>query len=523
MTDAPTALTADTSIGVIGAGAMGGGIAMVAAAAGHTVCLFDAAPQAAARAMKRFEADLERLVGRGRLDSAEAKARLARIQCVETLQGLADCGLVIEAVIEDMDIKSGLLGSVEALLGPDALLTTNTSSLSVTALGGRLKRPEKFAGLHFFNPATVMPLVEVVSGAMTDAACAATLRATVLAWGKTPVLCRSTPGFIVNRVARPFYGEALRALELGAAEPATVDAVMRESGGFRMGPLELMDLIGHDVNFAVTSSVYDAFFQDPRYRPSLIQKELVLAGRLGRKTDRGFYAYGADAVRAAPIDAPAAPRPDKVVVQGDLGPAVALAGLAREAGLDVETTQGDGRPLVETPDGDGRLIVDGLALTLTDGRTATARGVHEGPIALFDLAIDYAKTPRIAVAFGDGVTEAHRGAAIGFFQALGKAVSVVDDIAAMLVMRTVSMLANEAADALQQGLAGAADLDLAMVAGANYPLGPLAWADRLGAARIVAVLDALAAFSPDGRYRCSPLLRRRAVSGRPIAETRSAP
>jgi 3-hydroxybutyryl-CoA dehydrogenase len=278
-----------------------------------------------------------------------------------------------------------------------------------------------------------------------------------------------------------------------------------------MGPLELMDLIGHDVNFAVTSSVYDAFFQDPRYRPSLIQKELVLAGRLGRKTEQGFYRYGADAARPAPVDAPTGTRPVHVAIQGDLGPAAALAELARGAGLTVETT-----------DGDGRLIVDGFALALTDGRTATARGAEEGPIALFDLALDYAAAPRIALTFGDGLEAAHQSSAIGFFQALGKSVSVVDDIAAILVMRTVSMLANEAADALQQNLAEAADLDLAMVAGANYPLGPLAWADRLGAARIVAVLDALAAFSPDGRYRCSPLLRRRAASGRLIAQVRSS-
>jgi 3-hydroxybutyryl-CoA dehydrogenase len=358
--------------------------------------------------------------------------------------------------------------------------------------------------MHFFNPAPVLPLVEVVSGRLTAPTVAETVIATARAWGKTPVQCRSTPGFIVNRVARPFYGEALRLAAERAATPATLDAVMREVGGFRMGPFELMDLIGHDVNFAVTCSVYDGTFQDPRYKPSLIQKELVEAGFLGRKSGRGFYDYREDAAAPIPASAADTPPPAKVLIEGDLGPAAALAELAREAGLAVETRSGA-----------GRILVDGAQLALTDGRSATARMAIEGvPTVLFDLAFDYARAPRMAIAPADQAGPQTLAGAVGFFQALGKTVSVLDDAPGLAVMRTVAMLANEAADAVHYGIAGAADIDLAMTKGVNYPRGPLAWADAIGCHRLVAAIGALnEAFGGDDHYRSSPLLRRKGMSG----------
>jgi 3-hydroxybutyryl-CoA dehydrogenase len=293
------ALTPQDLIGVIGAGAMGSGIVQVALNAGHRVVLYDAAPAAVDRGIASIDATYRKLLEKGKIDSATHLDRMARLQPGSALADLAGAKLVIEAIVENIDIKATVLAEVEALLGEDAIIATNTSSLSVTAIAARLTRPAQVAGLHFFNPAPVLPLVEIVQGKATSAAVADTLVATALAWKKIPVRCASTPGFIVNRVARPFYGEALRLLGDRAADVATLDAILRDSGGFRMGAFELMDLIGHDVNYAVTKSVYDAMYQDPRYKPSLLQKELVDAGWLGKKTGNGFYAYGADAVKPA--------------------------------------------------------------------------------------------------------------------------------------------------------------------------------------------------------------------------------
>ncbi len=291
--------------------------------------------------------------------------------------------------------------------------------------------------------------------------------ASAAAWGKTPVHARSTPGFIVNRVARPFYAEALRVLAEGGADVATLDAVMRESGGFRMGPFELMDLIGHDVNFAVTRSVWDAFFHDPRFTPSLIQQELLAAGFLGRKTGRGFYRYGDDVERPAPLSLPRGPDP-----RASIGDALADLWAGR------------------------RIEIDGLtALALTDGRTATERMAAEGgpPLVLVDLALDYGSATRVALAAADQASSDDLARAAGLFQALGKEVSRIDDVPGMLVMRTVCMLANEAADAVNQGVCDAAAVDTAMRLAVNYPKGPLAWADAIGLDRVATVLANLAA------------------------------
>jgi 3-hydroxybutyryl-CoA dehydrogenase len=507
MTPATKPLPSESVVAVAGAGTMGAGIALVAATAGHGVLLYDAVPDAADRAIGRLAKDLAALVQRGKVTAADREARLSRLKSVRDVTELAPAGLVIEAIVERLDAKTDLFRKVEAVVAEDAILATNTSSLSVTALAAQMRRPGNVVGMHFFNPAPILPLVEVVSGRLTDRGVAETIFATARAWGKTPVHCTSTPGFIVNRVARPFYGEALRLLSERAGDPATLDAVMRDCGGFRMGPFELMDLIGHDVNYAVTASVYEAMYQDPRYKPSLIQKDLVDAGLLGRKSGRGFYDYAANAVRPAPADAAPASAPAHIVVTGDLGPAVAIAEMAQAAGIAVDRRDG-----VE-----GAILIGDLAVTLTDGRSSTERAATEGrPTIVFDLALDYVKTPRIAIARADSVELSDVARAAGFFQAIGKSVSVLDDVPGLAVMRTVAMLANEAADVVHQGVASAADVDLAMMRGVNYPLGPLAWADRVGIARIAAVLGALGRCYGEDRYRLSPLLARRAVTSRPF-------
>jgi 3-hydroxybutyryl-CoA dehydrogenase len=286
----------ESVVGVLGAGAMGSGIAQVAARAGHRVVVADTSEEQMERARAAFKQALARDVEKGRLTSDDAHAVEKRVWYVwrgpeAPMDAFAECRIVIEAIVERLDIKHQAFGALELALPPDAVLATNTSSLSVSGIAGACAHPERVVGVHFFNPAPVLPLVEIVPGVQTDAAVVADVRALVSGWGKTTVVCRDTPGFIVNRVARPFYGEAWRIVEEGTADHATVDWAMRELGGFRMGPFELMDFIGHDVNFAVTRAVYEQTFHEPRYRPSLSQQRLVEAGRLGKKAGRGVYDY----------------------------------------------------------------------------------------------------------------------------------------------------------------------------------------------------------------------------------------
>ena len=461
-----TALPAGSIVAVIGAGAMGSGIAQVAAAAGYKVKLFDTRFTAADSAIALIGDMYDRLTEKGRMSRADNEAARARLARIDSLRDAHDASLVIEAIVENLDVKRMLFADLEGVVGHDCILATNTSSISVTAIAAKLLRPGRLVGMHFFNPVPLMGLVEVISGLATDPGVAGTVFATAAAWGKEPVHARSTPGFIVNRVARPFYAEALRLLGEGAADHATIDALMVEAGGFRMGPFELMDLIGHDVNLAVTRSVFDAHYGDPRFTPSVIQQELVEAGFLGRKTGRGFYRYGSEAEMPQPHSEPPYSRADQAV-----------------------------------------------ALHLTDGRTATERAAADGhaDTVLVDLCVPGAK--RVAVARSDQCSEAAYRNAVGQLQADGYAVSRIDDVPGMVVMRTVAMLANEAADTVNQRVCSAAAVDLAMQKGVNYPRGPLAWAEQVGLAHIVTVLSNLAAAYGEDRYRVSPLLRRKVAAG----------
>jgi len=290
----------DLKIGVIGAGSMGSGIAQVAAQGGHRVWLSDSSAEALERAAKGHSAIFAKLAEKGKMTMDEAKACAKRISYTRVLGDLKHCGLVIEAIIEDLDIKQGLFQELEMICAEDAVLASNTSTLPIVAIGGKLKDPSRVIGIHFFNPAPLMALVEVIPGMLTRDGLAEEMKELMKAWGKVPVIAKDTPGFIVNRVARPFYGESLRMLEEGIADAATIDWALKEMGGFRMGPFELMDLIGNDINFAVTSTAFSSFFYDPRYRPSVIQQRLVEGGLLGRKSGRGYYDYTEGAVQPEP-------------------------------------------------------------------------------------------------------------------------------------------------------------------------------------------------------------------------------
>ncbi len=494
------ALDTQTIIAVIGAGAMGSGIAQVAAQAGHRVYLHDQREGAAQNGRDGIARQLQRRVDKGKMQQQDLDATIGRIQPVARLDDVADAGLVIEAIIEDLDIKRQLLANLEELCAGDTILATNTSSISVTALGAEMNKPERLVGMHFFNPAPLMALIEVVMGLATSKTVAGTVHATATAWGKKPVYATSTPGFIVNRVARPFYAESLRLLQEQATDAATLDAIIREAGQFRMGAFELTDLIGHDVNYAVTNSVFNSYYQDPRFLPSLIQKELVEAGRLGRKNGQGFYAYGEGAEKPEPQTEPERQSDETVlVVEGNPGVAGPLVHRLRAAGLTV----------IER-DGPGQLRFGDAVLALTDGRMATERAATDGVsnLVLFDLAFDYSKASRLALAAADQASETAVSCACALLQRAGIAVSLLADRPGLVIMRTVATLANEAADAALHGVATVADIDLAMKAGLNYPDGPLSWSDRLGAGHVFNVLTNIQNSYAEDRYRPALLLRK---------------
>jgi 3-hydroxybutyryl-CoA dehydrogenase len=471
---------------VVGAGLMGAGIAQVAAQAGHEVLLFDTRAGAAEAAKAKLAQTLDGLAAKGKLTVQAVAVTLARITPVAAL---APVDLVIEAIVENLDIKRALFADLEVVLAPEAVIATNTSSISVTALARDMKRPERLVGMHFFNPVPLMKLVEVVSGLGTSPEVAKAIHDLAGRWGKTAVHARSTPGFIVNRIARPYYAEALMLLQERAAAPEVIDACLR-AAGFRMGPCELMDLIGHDTNFAVTQSVFAANFFDRRFTPSLVQQELVDAGYLGRKSGRGFYRYpqGAPTLQS---NAPPLPTAKRLVVHGQGFVAERFAAAFPQAVRE------------EASDWVG-LEADRAQIRLTDGRMAQALAAKrdlQAPVVVFDLPLGA----------GGDLAYAQSGSfddQAGWLTALGFTARQVVDVPGLIVARTVAMLVNEAHDAVQQGVCDEAGADAAMKLGVNYPAGPFEWLALWGAEPIVTLLDRLDAYHRGERYRVSPYLRR---------------
>lgn len=381
-----TSFSKEHKIGVVGSGAMGSGIAQVAATAGRQVLVYDNNKAALDKAKSGLEATLKKLVEKQKLTLDAATAISGKIQFVNDLKSFKDCSLIIEAIVENIEVKQSLFKELESIVPPSCVIASNTSSLSITSIASSCNRPERIMGIHFFNPATLMPLVEVIPGLATDESLLLECKKIIDSWGKNTVLAKDTPGFIVNRIARPYYGEAIKIYEEGIADFATIDWAMKELGGFRMGPFELMDMIGNDVNYTVTETVWKQFFYDPRYKPSLTQKRLFEAKRFGKKSGRGYYDYAA-------------------------------------------------------------------GVTMPEAKKDKAPGEQ-------------------------------------------------------IFMRVLSMLINEAADALYLNVATKEDIDLAMTKGVNYPKGLLKWCDEIGAEKILKTLNFLREEYNEERYRPSVLLKR---------------
>lgn len=487
---------------VVGAGIMGMGIAQIAAQAGHNVLVYDTRADAASQAKHKLADGLATLVGKGKISAEAVEVLLTRITPVAHLSDAAHVGLVVEAIVENLAAKRSLFQEIEALVGVHCVLATNTSSLSVTAIANGLKHPTRMVGMHFFNPVPLMKLVEVVSGLQTDTAVAQAIFDLAEAWGKTAVYARSTPGFIVNRIARPFYAESLALLQEQAVQPAQLDALLR-GVGFRMGPCELMDLIGHDTNFSVTQSVFEANFFDRRFTPSLVQRELVDGGLLGRKTGQGFYTYpqGAPALPVVNVaNLSHLPAPTEWVVHGCGTTAdVLAAALSQCAG---------GKPASRVTDSDWvGLDVAGLQLRYTDGRCAW----QVAQVAGLNEVVVLDEMPTVAggaLAFATAGRAEVASIAAAVLQALGFVPVPVTDVPGLVVARTLAMLVNEAADAVLQGVCTPEGANAAMKLGVNYPAGPFEWLGRMGPARVVAVLHALDACYRGERYRVSPWLQR---------------
>ncbi|KFC81750.1 3-hydroxyacyl-CoA dehydrogenase PaaH [Buttiauxella agrestis] len=485
-------LTPQSVIAVIGSGTMGAGIAQVAAQAGHPVKIYDIQHGAASRAIDNIATVLSARMAKGKLSESDKNATVSRLHAANSLNDLADAALVIEAAAEQIDIKQAIFRDLAAVCSAQTIFASNTSSISITAIASGVEHPQRVAGMHFFNPAPVMKLVEVVSGLETAPAVLESLITLALRWGKQPVRCHSTPGFIVNRVARPFYSEAWRALEENIAPAGVIDAALRDCGGFPMGPLALTDLIGQDVNFAVTCSVFNGFWQERRFLPSLIQQELVLGKRLGKKTGQGVYRWPLnEALPYLPAE-PATAGAKKIYCHG------------RAAWLNNHSTSDS---VTESS-----LELDDVWVQVTQGETATQLAKRlQRPVVLLDLVNDWQRSPLVVLAAAANNRPEDTAKVIHFFQQQGKQVLMINDYPGMLVWRTVAMLANEATDAAQKGVASEQDIDTAMRLGVNYPHGPLAWGAELGWQHVLRLLENLQQHYGEERYRPTSLLRQRTL------------
>jgi 3-hydroxybutyryl-CoA dehydrogenase len=500
-------------IGVLGAGTMGSGIAQLACLAGARTLLHDPVAEALDRGAGAVGENLDRGAQRGRWSEQEAREAAQRLQPAGDLRQLASCELVIEAAPESLELKHQLFSSLSEIVDERCVLATNTSSLSVTAIASAASNPGRVVGMHFFNPAPLMRLLEVVAGEASDERSLALARATGEAMGKRVIDAADGPGFLVNRCNRPFGLEALRLVGEHLADVEQVDRIMRLGGGFRMGPFELSDLVGVDVGFEISKSFYAQSFGEPRWRPSLVAQRMVDAGRFGRKAGRGYYRYGEGPHRPEDPEPPAAGGGDGLIVIAGAGRlAEELREAAADAGWDARAPE-EADEQVPTlaldcgGSGDGAPLQGGPQALLCDRGSLAAMDPNGSSVGFYVLP-PLAETRLVELTRGPGSSQLAIDASERFFASLGKHVEWVGDAPGLVLGRIVCQLINEAAFAVGEGVGSAADIDAGMVLGLNHPRGPLEWADTVGLDHVLEVLQALSLHYEEERYRTAPLLRR---------------
>jgi len=483
---------------------MGRGIAQIAAQAGSTVKLMDAQAGAAEKAREAICAQWDKLVEKGRLEAEAAAGHKGRLVLASTLADLADCDLVVEAIVERLDVKRALFAELEALVPAGTVLASNTSSLSVTAIAAGLKNPERLAGFHFFNPVPLMKVVEVIAGLKTSPAICEGLSQYARQMGHTPVQAQDTPGFIVNHAGRAYGTEALRIVSEGVADFATIDRILRDQAGFKLGPFELMDLTALDVSHPVMESIYHQYYEEARYRPSVITAQRLAGGMLGRKTGEGFYRYaeGAMQVPAEPAVPQVAELPP-VWVSPRASRRAELLQLLKNLGAKIETGA-SASPQALT-------LVAPLGFDITT--VAVVERLDPARTVGIDMLIDDAATKRRVLATNPATRSDMRDAAHALFARDGKAVSMIRDSGGFVTQRVVAAIVNIASDICQQGICSPKDLETAVTLGLGYPLGPLAMGDRYGPTNVLEVLFNMQTVYGDQRYRPSPWLRRRGAIG----------
>jgi 3-hydroxybutyryl-CoA dehydrogenase len=530
-------------IGVLGAGTMGAGIAQLAARAGARTLLHDPVAEALAGGVQKLEDGLAKEAAKGRLSEEQASAAAARLEPVAELTALAPCELVIEAAPERLELKHELYAALSQIVAEDCVLASNTSSLLVTAIAPAASHPERVVGMHFFNPAPIMRLLEVVAGERSSRRALAIAHATGEAMGKTVIRATDGPGFLVNRSNRPFGLEALRLLQERIANVETIDRICRMQGGFRMGPFELMDLVGVDVGFEISKSFYEQSVGEPRWRPSPIAARYVAAGLHGRKTKRGYYSYeSAGAAHSGPSHRPSDPDPREaerpaagegvVVIAGSGVLAEELRHHAALAGYEVRSphdptggvlpaliVECDRAPATHSALGDpprelhSRAPTQGGAHLVLCQSGSLAALDPEGSAVGFHVLAPLEQAGLVELTRNDSSSPVAAARAERFFATLGKHVAWVGDAPGLVLGRIVCQVINECAFSLGEGVGSATDIDTGMVLGLSYPLGPLKWADELGLDHVLTVLLALCAEYREERYRPAPALRRLVAAG----------
>jgi 3-hydroxybutyryl-CoA dehydrogenase len=499
----PDPTSPDLVVGITGCGVMGRGIAQIAVMAGAHVRLTDSREGAAAAARDALLSTFGMLVEKGKLDSARAESAQKRLQSCNDVKELAGCHVVVEAIVEDLDAKKTLFASLEKIVGPHTILATNTSSLSVTAIAAGLAHPERVAGFHFFNPVPLMKIVEAIGGLMTTPEVVDYLLSLGRHWGHTTVRAKDTPGFIVNHAGRGFGTEGMRILAEDVTTVPTLDKILRDCAGFKLGPCELMDLTALDVSHPVMESIYHQYYEEPRFRPQGLTRQMMTAGLVGKKVGHGFYRYDKDGKKEpTPDPSPSTAFPSRVWLSRNRPELAArIAALINHAGVELEES--------EHPSAEALCVVTPL------GDDATTCCTREGLDASRTVGIEclFDLTKRRVLMTTPATSRDYSEMARGLFGADGAQVSVIRDSSGLVAQRVVAHIVNIACEIAQQGIADPLDIDRAVTLGLGYPQGPLAWGDQLGPQTVLTILHNLQQQTGDARYRPSAWLQRRAMLG----------